>query len=121
MAIKNSDSVLFDDEDAWKTHLARLKITNNRHKRIATEGALLGTLSVSGFPPDLVIIRDDAGQFNILLHALCWIHADRVFQRVVPACDKHAEKLEWVHSEIWDIFSVLKQYKEKRNYSAKVL
>jgi len=119
-AIKNSDTVLFDDKEAWKTHLAQLNITNNRHIRIATEGVLLGTLSAGGFPPDLVIISDDAGQFNVLLHALCWIHADRVFQRIVPACDKHAEKLEWVHSEIWDIFSNLKQYKEKQDPVLKI-
>jgi len=119
-AIKNSDTVLFDDEDVWKKHLAQLNITNNRHIRIATEGVLLGTLSTGGFPPDLVIISDDAGQFNVLLHALCWIHADRVFQRIVPVCDKHAEKLEWVHSEIWDIFSNLKQYKEKQDPDLKI-
>ncbi len=119
-AIKKSNSILFHDEEAWEVHLAQLNITNNRHIRIATEGALLGTLSANGFPPDLVIISDDAGQFNILLHALCWIHADRVFQRIVPACDKHAEKLEWVHSEIWDIFSDLKQYKEQQNPDLKI-
>jgi len=119
-AIKNSDTFLFDDEEAWKTHLAQLNITNNRHIRIATEGVLLGTLSAGGFPPDLVVISDDAGQFNVLLHALCWIHADRVFQRIVPVCDKHAEKLEWVHSEIWDIFSNLKQYKEKQDPDLKI-
>ena len=119
-AIKKSDSILFDDEEAWKAHLAKLNIINKRHIRIATEGALLGTLSANGFPPDLVIISDDAGQFNVLLHALCWIHADRVFQRIVPTCDKHAEKLEWVHSEIWDIFSDLKQYKEKQDPDLKI-
>jgi hypothetical protein len=26
----------------------------------------------------LAIVSDDAGQFNVLLHALCWIHAERV-------------------------------------------
>jgi len=119
-AIKKSNSILFDDEEAWKAHLEKLNITNNRHIRIATEGALLGTLSANGFPPDLVIISDDAGQFNVLLHALCWIHADRVFQRIVPICDKHAEKLEWVHRELWGIFSDLKQYKEKQNPDLKI-
>ena len=58
--------------------------------RIATEGALLGTLIACGYPPDLVIISDDAGQFNVLAHALCRVHADRVFQRIVPLNDRHA-------------------------------
>lgn len=119
-AIKGYDNTTFDNEEAWKTYLQQLNITNTRHIRIATEGALLGTLSASVFPPDLVIISDDAGQFNILIHALCWIHADRVFQRILPVSEKHVAKLEWVHSEIWDIFSDLKQYKEQQDPDLKV-
>ena len=119
-AIKESDSTSFNDEEAWNAFLAQLEITNKRHIRIATEGALLGTLNASGFPPDLVIISDDAGQFNVLLHALCWIHADRVFQRLVPLSDKHAEELKWVHSEIWEIFSDLKRYKETQDPGLKI-
>jgi len=118
--INGYDNTTFDNEEAWKTNLQQLNISNTRHIRIATEGALPGTLSASGFPPDLVIISDDAGQFNILLHALCWIHADRVFQRILPVSEKHVAKLEWVHSEIRDIFSDLKQYKEQQDPCLKV-
>jgi len=111
-AIKNNKNAIFANEDEWDAYLQQLKITNTRHVRIATEGALLGTLSSIGFPPDLVIISDDAGQFNVLQHALCWVHADRVFQRIVPLNDKHAEELDWVHTQIWEIFFKLKQYKQ---------
>jgi FtsZ-binding cell division protein ZapB len=109
--IGHSEGQTFDDEAAWKHHLQQLKITNKRHVRIATEGALLGTLAACGFPPDLVIISDDAGQFNILAHALCWIHADRVFQRLLPMNDIHAKELNWVRSQIWEIYADLKRYK----------
>lgn len=105
----------FEDEAAWKKYLQRLNITGKRHIRIATEGALLGTLIANGFPLDLVIISDDAGQFNVLLHALCWVHANRVFQRILPLCDTHAKALEWVHTQIWEIYSDLKQYKCKQD------
>jgi len=27
-------------------------------------------------------MSDDAGQFNILLHALCWIHAKRTINKL---------------------------------------
>lgn len=101
----------FDDEAAWKEHLAELKITNQRHIRIATEGALLGTLDACGFPADLVIISDDAGQFNVLAHALCWIHANRVFQRIVPLNETHTKELDWAHTQIWEIYADLKHYK----------
>jgi len=110
-AIGRSVGTAFGDEEAWEKHLQQLKITKKRHIRIATEGALLGTLIASGFPPDLVIISDDAGQFNVLLHALCWVHAERVFQRILPLNDIHTKELNWVHSQIWEIYSDLKRYK----------
>ncbi len=75
---------------------------------------LLGTLVANGFPLDLAIISDDAGQFNALLHALCWIHTDRVFQRILPLNDTHAKEIDWVHTQIWEIYSDLKQYKRKQ-------
>ncbi len=85
-----------------------------------TEGALLGTLIDSGFPVDLVIMSDDAGQFDILLHALCWIHADRVFQRILPLNKRHDKELNWVHTQIWEIFYELKQYKLEPDDSLKL-
>jgi hypothetical protein len=118
-AIMLSEVWLFDDEDAWRKHLKGLNITNKRHIRIATEGALLGTLITCGYPPDLVIISDDAGQFNVLLHALCWVHADRVFKRIVPLNDRHVKELEWVHTQIWEIYADLKRYKRKQNPALK--
>jgi hypothetical protein len=66
-----------------------------------------------------VIVSDDAGQFNILLHALCWIHADRVFQRLVPVNDRHAEELEMIRNEIWQIYSDLKIFKENPDKNLK--
>jgi hypothetical protein len=57
---------------AWEAHLDTLGIVSVRHRRIATEGALLGGLIAKGFSLDLAIIGDAAGQFAILLHAeLC--------------------------------------------------
>jgi hypothetical protein len=69
---------LFADEAQWDAHLTRLGITPQRHRRIATEGALLGSVLHHGFPKDLPIVSDDAGQFKVLCHGLCWIHAERL-------------------------------------------
>jgi hypothetical protein len=114
-AIEHSVGQTFDDEAAWKQQLQQLKITKKRHIRIATEGALLGTLVSCGFPPDLVIISDDAGQFNVLLHALCWVHAERVFQRILPLNDTHTRELNWAHTQIWEIYADLKRYKHDQD------
>ena len=71
----------------WYDHLASLEITEVRHVRIATEGALLGSLLGKGFNPELAIVSDGAGQFAIGLHALCWIHAERLIHKLIPIND----------------------------------
>jgi hypothetical protein len=50
----------------WEEHLDALGIERERHRRIATEGALLGGLIEKGFSLDLAIVSDGAGQFAIL-------------------------------------------------------
>ena len=109
----------FHNEEDWLLFLARQKIHKKRHIRIATEGALMGALIAQGFPRDLVIMSDDAGQFDVLLHTLCWIHTDRVFLRLSPLNQTHIKELDWVHTQIWDIFSDLKAYKLNPNQQLK--
>jgi hypothetical protein len=95
----------------WLAHLEGLGIATPRHVRIATEGALLGSVIEHGVNRDLVIVSDDAGQFDVLLHALCWIHAERVFVKLVGFNDAQREALAWVRTEIWEIYAALKAYK----------
>jgi hypothetical protein len=72
----------YESEQAWQEKLAAINITMPRHIQIATEGALLGSVLEYGFNTDMVIVSDDAGQFDILLHALCWIHAERTIHKL---------------------------------------
>jgi len=95
----------------WLDALKGLGITKPRHIRIATEGALLGSVIEHGWNPNLVIVSDDAGQFDVLLHALCWIHAERVFVKLVGFNDAQREALDAVRTEIWDLYADLKLYK----------
>ena len=110
---------LFVDTEAWTAHLRRLSITQPRHVRIATEGALIGSLIHHGFPPELVILSDDAGQFDVLCHALCWVHAERVFQRLLPLNTRHTQALNWARTQLWDLYADLKQYKHAPTEAAK--
>lgn len=102
----------FENEAEWKSALEALGFTDARHIRIATEGALLGSLLEHGINPQLVIISDDAGQFNILLHALCWIHAERAINKLVGFNDKQRKALKQIRSLIWNFYADLKAYKE---------
>ena len=35
-----------------------------------------------------VILSDDAGQFNVGRHALCWVHAERLIHKLDAFCDR---------------------------------
>jgi len=96
--------------EEWDGTLKELGITKKRHVRIATQGALLGSVYAHGVNPELVIISDDAGQFNVLQHALCWIHAERVFAKLFCVSDPQREALAKVRSAIWDLYAELKAY-----------
>lgn len=97
--------------EVWYKHLATLGVKDERHVRIATEGALLGSLLEKGFNPDLVIVSDGAGQFAILLHALCWIHAERLIHKLIPINDMQRQAIALVRDEVWGLYSDLKDYK----------
>jgi transposase IS66 family protein len=102
---------LFADEAQWDAHLTRLGITQQRHRRIATEGALLGSVLHHGFPKDLPIVSDDAGQFKVLCHGLCWVHAERLIHTLVPLNPTHRQELAAVRSQLWELYADLKAYK----------
>jgi len=95
----------------WEEHLDALGIERERHRRIATEGALLGGLIEKGFSLDLAIVSDGAGQFAILLHALCWVHAERLVHKLIPLNDQHRQDQERVRGDIWDLCADLKAYR----------
>ena len=103
----------FAGEDAWKTRLADLAITNERHVLMATEGALLGGLIARGVAPDLGVLSDGAPQFVILVHAACWVHADRPLAKLVPHNDEHRVVIDQVRTQVWELYQDLKAYREK--------
>jgi hypothetical protein len=47
------------------------------------------------------VVSDDAGQFRVATHALCWIHAERHLQKLMPASPKQAQAVELVRETIW--------------------
>jgi Transposase IS66 family len=100
------------DAVAWRAHLQGLGITADRHIRIATEGALLGSLMAHGVPPELTVLSDGAPQFDVLVHASCWVHAERPLARLVPYSEPHRAAIEAVRHEIWELYQDLKAYRQ---------
>ncbi|VTR66958.1 transposase (fragment) [Desulfosarcina cetonica] len=100
---------LFANETQWHAFLSENDIVKPRHVQIATEGVLVGSIIEHGISKDLVIVSDDAGQFNVLLHALCWIHANRTIDKFVPCTESAKKDLESVFHKYFQVTLVAAQ------------
>src|SRR5271165_4191194 len=58
-----------------------------------------------------VIVSDDAGQFGVGEHALCWVHAERLIHKLIPANDKQRNAVEVAKRMVWWFYRQLKDYK----------
>jgi hypothetical protein len=108
---------VFADEAAWRAHLAalgidRLKVTPDP-VRLATEGALWGAIRARGLLPETVIVSDDAGQFRVGGHALCWVHAERPVHKLVPATEEQRRAVELTRTLIWWFYADLKAWRRE--------
>src|ERR1017187_1420743 len=110
----------FVDAAAWQDRLQKLGITKIRHVRIATEGALLGSLIAHGVSPKLAILSDGAEQYDVLVHAACWLHAERPLARLIPYSDEHGAAKEKVRGQIWELYQDLKGYRQRPEPSQRV-
>ena len=110
----------FADKQQWETHLQGLGITAKSSVRIATEGALLGSALNHGLRKDWVTVSDDAGQFNVLLHGLCWVHAERAIKKLIPFDEPQRKAVVTTRSQIWEFYADLKAYKLSPCAEAKV-
>ena len=107
----------FADETAWLHHLERLGITaltvTPDPVKIATEGAVWGSVKAHGLLPDTVILSDDAGQFTLDRHALCWVHAERLVHKLDTFTDRQHAAQQLVRALIWWFYADLKAYRRE--------
>ena len=84
---------VFSDPAAWSAQLDRLGFTalttTPDPVQIATEGAIWGSIHAHDFLRDAVVLSDDAGQFAIGQHALCWVHAERLVHELDAFTEPH--------------------------------
>src|SRR5271156_194754 len=110
----------FVDQAAWQAHLNRLGIVSPTKPGlaviqdpvlIATEGAQWGSIHTHGFLQDAVVLSDDAGQFDIGQHALCWVHAERLVHKLDAFTDLHRAAQQHMRTLIWNFYADLKTYR----------
>jgi hypothetical protein len=110
--INENLGMIFANDSQWNDFLTENGIVKDRHVQIATEGVLIGSIIEHGISKHLVIVSDDAGQFNVLLHALCWIHANRAIDKIIPFTDQAQKDLDTVKDQVWQLYEGLKAYKQ---------
>jgi hypothetical protein len=107
----------FADQATWQTHLDRLGISTVQVTpdpiSIATEGALWGSIQAHGLLREMVIVSDDAGQFAVGQHALCWVHAERLVHKLDTFTDLHRAAQKHVRALIWRLYDDLKAYRAR--------
>jgi hypothetical protein len=105
----------FADPGAWRAHLQHLGIADLQVTPdpvgIATEGALWGSVAARGFLRDAVIVSDDAGQFAVGRHALCWVHAERLVHKLDAFTDLTRAAQQHMRALIWWFYADLKAYR----------
>jgi hypothetical protein len=81
--------------------------------KLVTEAALLGSAIEGGVSPQLIVLSDGARQFAILVHALCWVHAERGIRRLPGATAQQRQDIAEVTSDLWDYYQELKAYQQQ--------
>ncbi len=114
-ALIGADVREFGAEAEWIAHLAALGVTALRVTpdpvRVASEAALWGAIVAEDRLGGAVILSDDAGQFHVGDHALCWVHAERLVYKLVPANDRQRNAIEVARRMIWWFYRQLKTFK----------
>jgi len=105
----------------WENFLLDINIETERDIKLATEAALFASLIENGIPRDLGIHGDDAGQFDVFVRSLCWIHEERHYRKLIPLDEATRLVIEEVRGEIRDLYKGLKEYKITPSESLKLI
>jgi hypothetical protein len=113
---------VFSSDLEWLEQLARCSINVFDRPLLQTlnEAATWGAIRHHGLMENTVVVSDDAGQFRVATHALCWVHAERHLQKLMPASPKQAKAVELVRQAIWCFYRSLKLWKQSPTPGAEV-
>ncbi len=96
----------------WEQFLKESNIARNIEVRFLTEAALYASVIQNGIPRNLGVHSDDAGQFDVFIRSLCWIHEERHYRKLIMTTDESRAELKRVQDQIWIIYQALKTYKD---------
>jgi len=107
-----SSGSLSQNETDWQAYLQHRGITSHKGVKLVTEAALLGSAIEQGLSPEMIVLSDGARQFDILVHALCWVHMERSIRRLKGVTTQQLIEIEEVQNSLWAYYRQLKTYQE---------
>jgi len=114
-----NSEVLATDREQWQRYLGSIGIVTAQAIRVVTEAALLGGVIEQGVPKTLKILSDGAGQFDVLVHGLCWIHAERSLKGLQGNTEQQRQNIAQMQDLLWDYYQQLKAYQHNPTVEGK--
>ena len=122
--IANHANFKFGSHHEWHRHLETLGITALQVTpdpvKIATEAVYWGALNEYRNMANTVVVSDDAGQFRVGTHALCWVHAERLVHKLLCPGEHLQQVRSDKQSQIWALYRELLEYKQSPTEADKV-
>ncbi len=113
--LKRSGPRHFAHQVPFLQHLAEhgIDILDTETLRPFTEAGIWGAIRHHGLVGNAVIVSDDARQFRVGTHALCWVHAERLLHKLMPATPQQVKQVETLRDLIWHFYKALKAYRRR--------
>ena len=105
-----SDLILAQQPLDWQALLLEQGIVSAKAIQVISEAALLGGVMSGGIDAPLRILSDGAGQFNVLAHGLCWVHAERSLRRLQGDTAQQRQNIVQMQDLLWTYYRQLKAY-----------
>ena len=120
LQLRFAEMPLAAQKSEWQQYLLDHGIISVKAVQVVTEAALLGGLLAQGLSTTLRILSDGAGQFNLLCHGLCWVHAERALRRLQGTTKLYRQNIAEMQDLLWQYYRQLQHYQQQPTPAAKV-
>jgi len=108
--------VIYHSKNEWLNYLQCRRYTKGSYKAL-TEAAMVGYLTQDVFKKSLIILSDEAKQFDINSNAGCWVHAERKLSQVIPNDDNQIRLKTKKLKQFWSLYNTLRSEKSDEGFS----
>ena len=103
----------FSSKEDWESFLDGLECTAPQQRRWATEGVLKAALKKNHCLENMIVHSDGARQFDTVFeHALCWYHAGRPLDKLIPTNDLERAARDWMQDQYWHLYDDIEAYQK---------